>query len=132
MIEPILENEFHHDGRGPELKRVVWTYEGKILKGFEYYNPEDVYEERNIKNIILEKVEVFSMAGEEVHGSIVANGETKAAIHRIVDSKWKTQFNPRHIADCEHYQIMFYDEIYDVICKSIVASTGRIVGDKKA
>jgi len=71
MIEPILENEFHHDGRGPELQRVVWAYEGKILKGFEYYNPEDVYEESNIKNIILEKVEVFSMAGEEVHGSIL-------------------------------------------------------------
>lgn len=130
-IEPILEKEFHHDGRGPELQRVIWADEGKILKGFEYYNPEDSYDEENIKNIILEEVEVFSMASDEVHGSIVANRETRAAIHRIVDSEWKKQFNPRHTADCEHYQIMFYDEIYDVICKSIYAGNGRY-SEKKA
>ena len=132
MIEPILENEFHHDGRGPELQRVVWTHEGVILKGFEYYNPEDVYEEANIKNITFEKVEAISMASEEVHGSIVANGKDKAAIHKILDSKWKRQFNSQHISDCEHYQIMFYDEIYDVICKSITAGLGHIVPSNNA
>ena len=43
--EALLEKEFHHDGRGPELQRVIWAHKGVILKGFEYYNPEDVYEE---------------------------------------------------------------------------------------
>jgi hypothetical protein len=109
MIEPILEDKFHHDGRGPELQRVIWAYDGKILKGFEYYNPEDTYDEENIKNITLEKVEAFSMSSEEVHGGIVANGETRAAIHKILDSQWKKQFNPHHVSDCDHFQIMFYD-----------------------
>lgn len=42
-IETLLETEFHHDGRGPELQRAVWSDSGVILKGFEYFNPEDVY-----------------------------------------------------------------------------------------
>lgn len=126
MIEPILENEFHRDGRGPELQRVVWSYEGVTLIGFEYYNLEDEYIEANIKNISLKNVEVILMASEEVHSSIVANGNTKAAIHKILDSEWKKQFNPQHIDNCEHYQIMFYDEVYDVICESISAGIGCI------
>ncbi len=44
--ETLLENEFHHDGRGPKLQRVVWAHNGVILIGFEYYNPKDVYEKK--------------------------------------------------------------------------------------
>jgi hypothetical protein len=43
----LLESEFHHDGRRPELQRVVWAFDGKIPQGFDYYNPEDTYEEEN-------------------------------------------------------------------------------------
>ncbi len=124
-IEPILEKEFHHDGRGPELQKVILGRNGIVLKGFEYFNPDDSYDEKHIKNISLEKVEAFSMASDEVHGSIVANGETQAAIHKIVDSEWKKQFSPIHTDDCEHYQIMFYDEIYDVLCKAVIVGKGR-------
>ncbi len=124
-IIPILENEFYHDGRGPELHRVVWTHNGKMLKGFEYFNPD----EKNIRHLILDDVEAFSMAGEEVHGNILATGKSKAAIFKIENSEWGKQFNPRHLNDCNHYQIMFYDEIYDVICKEIKIGNGRIIDD---
>ncbi len=127
-IEPILENEFHHDGRGPELQKVIWARNGVVLRGFEYYNPKDTYDEEHIKNISLEKVEVFSMASDEVHGNIVANGKTQAAIHKIVNSEWKNLFSPNHIEDCEHFQIMFYDEIYDVLCKAVIARKGKYSG----
>lgn len=36
------------------------------------------------------------MASDEVHSFIVANGETQAAIHKIVNSEWKKQFSPIH------------------------------------
>ena len=121
----LLENEFHHDGRGPELQCVVWVHNGVILKGFEYYNPEDVYEEENIKHLELVGLEAYSMAGEEVHGNILAAGDSKAAIFKIVKSPWLKQFNPLHLEECDHYQIMFYDQIYDVICKEIMAGKGR-------
>ena len=124
--ESLLENEFHHDGRGPELQKVIWAHNGVILKGFEYYNPEDVYEEKNIKHLELIGIEAYSMASEEVHGNILATGESEASIFKIINSPWLKQFNQSHLDECNHYQIMFYDEIYDVICKEIKANIGRL------
>lgn len=112
---PILEDEFYHEGRGPELQRVVWGYKGRTLRGFEYFNPDDVYSEENLHHIELQKVEAYLMASEEVSRGIVANGDSRAAIFHITDSSWKKSFQQRHLQDCEHYQIMFYDEIFDVI-----------------
>jgi hypothetical protein len=123
---PILLNQFYHDGRGPELQRVVWKFRGNILSGFEYYNPDDIYDEQNIKHLVLEKVEVYRMCGEEVHPRIYANGKTQAAIFKIEESEWKKKFNQSHLKDCDHYQIMFYDEVYDIICKSIKAGKGKL------
>ena len=123
---PILEAEFHHDGRGPELQKVVWDYRGQILRGFEYFNPEDEYSGENLRHLALDKVEAYSMASEEVHKLIAANGESKAAIFRIVDSPWKASFQQRHLQDCEHFQIMFYDEIFDVICRGIIPGSGPL------
>ena len=123
---PILEADFHHDGRGPELQKVIWDYRGQILRGFEYFNPEDEYTVDNLRHLVLDKVEVYSMAGEEVHKHIAANGKTRAAIFQIVDSPWKASFQQRHIQDCEHFQIMFYDEIFDVICREITPGKGAL------
>ncbi len=126
QIKPILIDEFYHDGRGPELRRTIWKENGIILVGFEYYNPDDIYDEEYLKHIKLEKVEAYSMSSDEVHGNILATEKSKAAIFKIQNSKWKKTFNPMHLEDCEHFQIMFYDEIYDVICKSITSGRGKL------
>ena len=123
---PVLEAEFHHDGRGPELQKVVWDYRGQILRGFEYFNPEDEYSGENLLHLALDKVEAYSMASEEVHKHIAANGESKAAIFRIVGSPWKASFQQRHVQDFEHFQMMFYDEIFDVICRGITPGSGPL------
>ncbi|MEN6306522.1 MAG: DUF4372 domain-containing protein [Anaerohalosphaeraceae bacterium] len=68
-----------------------------------------------------------SLAGEEVHGEILATRNSNAAIFKVIDSPWIEKFNPRHLGECSHYQIMFYDEIYDVICKDIKMGRGRII-----
>ena len=98
-IIPILEDAFHHDGRGPELQCVVWGLRNVVLKGFEYFNPEDVYEDANIKHLELIQVEAFSQASEEVHGNIHVSGGSKAAIFRIEDSNWLKQFEQTHLKD---------------------------------
>lgn len=128
--EPLLENEFHRDGRGPELQRTVWIHNGVILKGFEYYNPEDVYEDENIKYLELIGLEAYSMAGEEIHGNILAEGDSRAAVLKVVNSAWLKQFNSSYLGKCDHYQIMFYDEIYDVICREIKAGKGRLTNGR--
>lgn len=123
-IQPILENVFYHDGRGPELQKVIWKQNGVILAGFEYYNPDNKYDSINLKYLKLENVQVFSMASEEVHASILASGDTNAAIFKVLNSTWKKEYHPTHLKKCSHYQIMFYDEIYDVICEAISSGNG--------
>ncbi len=124
--KPILENEFYHDGRGPELQCVRWGMKGVILKGFEYYNPDDEYKEENLKNIRIEGIQVYSMATEEVHATILATGESHAAIYEVLNSEWLKSYYETHLAKCKHYQIMFYDEIYDVICEAIIPGSGKL------
>lgn len=121
-VIPIFEKEFYHDGRGPTLDKVVWERNGIILKGFEFYNPDD----NNKKHIILEQVESFAFASEEVHGNILCSRKSNAALFRVDNSIWKSQFNQRHIAQCNHYQIVFYDEIFDVICRNIIIGNGDL------
>lgn len=124
--KPILEKEFYHDGRGPELTSVLWKRKGVMLDGFEYFNPDDDYSDSNIKHIKLIGLQVYAMATEEVHGNILASGNTNAAIFEVIDSKWLSTFQQRHLDKCKHYQIMFYDEIYDIICEGIIAGKGKL------
>ena len=124
----MLEGEFYHDGRGPELQRVRWTMKGIVLKGFEYFNSDDDYTDENLKNIKLVGVQVYSMTTEEVHSNILATGESRASIHEVIDSAWLSSYLDTHLAKCKHYQIMFYDEIYDVICENIIPGTGKLEG----
>lgn len=124
--KPILENHFYQDGRGPELQRVHWLRNGIILKGFEYYNPDDKHDEEKLKNIALVGVQGYFMATEEVHGNILASADSNAAIVEVLSSEWLIAFHQTHLSSCKHFQIMFYDEIYDVICENILAGLGKL------
>lgn len=125
-IDPVLENDFYHDGRGPELQKVRWKSNGVVLVGFEYFTPDDEYTSDNLKHLTLDSVEAYSMSSNEVHGNILATGDSKAAIFEVKDSEWLASFNQAHLSECKHYQIMFYDEIYDVICKQIIVGMGQL------
>lgn len=68
----------------------------------------------------------FAFADEEVHGNMITPG-SQAAIHDLGRSTWLESFNPHHLDDCSHFQIIFYDEVFDVICREIQAATGCFV-----
>ena len=122
-IIPVFDKEFYHDGRGPILKKVIWGHNGVILKGFEFINPnEDI-----LRHLLLKRIEAFSFAGEEVHVNILASVQNNAAIFKIENSNWKKSFNQRYLSNCNHFQIVFYDEIYDVICENIIFGLGQII-----
>ena len=122
-MRPLLESEFHHDGRGPELQAIIWR--GAVLVGFEYFNPEDVYEEESLKHLRIVRPEAYAFAGEEVHGSIVHTDGSKAAIHDLGATPWLKSFSQCHLTGCSHFQIMFYDEIFDIVGERIEAGLGR-------
>jgi hypothetical protein len=128
-MTPIFEDIFYHDGRGPELQRVIWSSKGSDLLGFEYFNPDDKYETANLKHLRLKRVEAYAMAGEEVHGNILANSSSKAAIIRVEKSDWMKSFNQYHLKNCHHFQIVFYDEIFDVICEKIIPGNGPLADE---
>jgi len=71
-------------------------------------------------------VEAISLASEEVHGKILITDKSEAAILEVLDSKWMKTFQQRHLRKCSHFQIMFYDEIYDVICEEIIPGVGKL------
>ncbi|WP_375194128.1 hypothetical protein, partial [Marinobacter sp.] len=71
--KPILDSDFYHDGRGPELQRVVWKLRGTVLVGFEYFNPDEEYAPDNLRHLVLEGVEAYSMAS----GVMVISGVWK-------------------------------------------------------
>ena len=119
---PMLEGLFYHDGRGPELQKIYWR--GAYPIAFDYYNPDDTYDSDHLKHLLLVKPEAFSFAGEEVHGNILATGKSNASIFKVINSIWLKSFNQRHLANCSHYQVMFYDEIFDIVCQDIEAHVG--------
>ena len=126
MHKEILNNEFYSDGRGPELQRAVWHQNGVKLVGFEYYNPDVEYNQENLCHLRLIGVEAFSMASDEVHGEILAKSTTNGAIFEVTDSAWLKSLKPAHVTNCKHYQIMFYDESFDIICEEIVPGRGKL------
>ena len=66
------------------------------------------------------------MATADVHDCILANTKCVAAIFEVLNSNWLLSFNQDEIAGCKHFQIMFYDEIYDVVCKSVLTGKGNL------
>ena len=123
---PILQEYFYHDGRGPELRKVVWGLDGLELLGFEYFNPDDIYTSENLKHIRLSKVQAYSKAFEEVHAAIAISGKSKAGIVLIENSEWKSTFRQGQLRGCHHYQFIFYDEVFDIICGDISFGFGAM------
>ena len=107
-------------------KRLFGKKNGKDLLGFEYFNPDDEYSLANLKHIRLDNVIAYSKATVDVHGCILANTKCVAAIFEVPNSNWLPSLNQNEIAGCKHFQIMFYDEIYDVVCKSVITGKGNL------
>jgi hypothetical protein len=47
-----------------------------------------------------------------------------AAIFDRGRSSWLQSFSPRHLERCKHFQLMFYDELLDVICEDVICRPG--------
>ena len=39
-------------------------------------------------------------------------------------SEWLSTFAPQHLASCRHFQLLFYDELLDIICESLEFADG--------
>ena len=128
MENAINVNDFYSDGRGPVLRRVCWRPDGTVLRAIEYFNADDVFGDESLRHVRFVGMQVVQITPEEVIdysalGSRLANCRP-AAMFDLGRSPWLKSFSQRHLAKCRHFQLMFYDELFDVICESVTCNTG--------
>ncbi|NIT60696.1 MAG: hypothetical protein GWN00_32180, partial [Aliifodinibius sp.] len=122
-IKPILRNEFYHDGRGPELIKVHYSANGSSIIVLDYYNPDVAYNEKYLRHLKFIKPQVFMFTPEEVQNYSARGNDwgnyDNTEILCLEKSDWLTSFKERHLQNCKHYRVMFYDEFLDIICEGI-------------
>jgi len=50
---------------------------------------------------------------------------SRAAVHDLGRTSWLESFKQQHLGGCSHFQVMFYDEVFDIICEGVEAGLGR-------
>jgi hypothetical protein len=124
MEKAIHVDSFYHDGRGPELDRIHWGFRDTNLQAIEYRNPDD----SSLKHVRIHGFQVVQITPEEVIDyrelGQRLHRDRPAAMYDLGKSEWFKSFNPRHLSDCSHFQLVFYDELFDIICESVTCHTG--------
>lgn len=128
MLTPINADIFFHDGRGPELVSAHWTEDGRMLRAIDYYNPGVAHDLQHIHHVEFAGLQVVQITPEEVIGLDMFAGSSgehsPAAMFDLGKDAWFRTFNPRHLGACSHHQLMFYDELVDVICEHALVRGG--------
>ena len=123
---PLFVDEFPRLGRGPTLSKVHWAYDGQVLRAVDYdANDED---DKRLRHVFFIGMQAVMITPEEVIGNTVFDSlwmeNPHAAILCLGKSSWPQTFNQYHLNKCSHFQILFYDELFDVICEEIDVRAG--------
>lgn len=128
MTEPIHIDLFYTNGRGPELQRSYWGTRGQQLQAIGYFNPDDVHDEASLKHVRFDGLQVVMITPEEVidyrklepHLTHIQS----AAMFDLGKSEWLKSFSQHHLSSCHHFQLLFYDELFDIICERVSCHLG--------
>lgn len=122
-IGPYLVDAFTKEGRGPVAEKVSWANNGATLRAIDFLNMDD-----ELQHIFFTGVQVFMFTPEEVINyatlSPLWSENRKAGIICLGKSEWLNSFSSRHLDQCSHYQVMFYDQLLDVICEDLEVRSG--------
>jgi hypothetical protein len=125
---PIHLNAFETSGRGPVLTR--WLHDEVM-----YFPNSDELNTGSIVGaeyegnwLIFYGLQVIQIIPEEVHSywhlKMTKDEARITGAWEIEDSTWLKTFNQRHLANQKHFVLEFYDEIVEVICKSLACDKG--------
>jgi hypothetical protein len=130
---PIHADRFLHDGRGPELQRAHWSKDGTSLLAVDYFNPDDPYDAAHLKHVRFLRPQVVMVTPEEVIGADALGDllvdHSPAAMFDRGQSVWLHSFAQQHLSKCRHFQLLFYDELFDVIAEGVEVVSGGFVGE---
>lgn len=123
MKKILYEKDIYHNGRGPIIEKTYYNETGTIIKAVDFINPSP---NSKTKHLIFINPQVFMFTPEEVYNYNIDYSKTNhGVIINLGKSKWFNNFNPYHLQACNHYQILFYDEILDIICENIFLKKGK-------
>ncbi len=126
--KPIHVEDFWRDGRGPELRRVLWDANGTSVRGIEYVNPDWADADSDLRHVLFVAPQVVQITPEEVIGSEQMGtryiDHMAAAMFDLGRSGWLKSFAQTHLANCTHIQMLFYDELVDIICEGVICGAG--------
>lgn len=130
---------FGFSGRGPEIRSFIHdrdrivpgTFTDRVqppgnITGVEYF----WFERSELSWVIFEGMQVIQIVPEEVCSywfQIEEQDYRKGfvGITEIHDSPWKAAFAQRHLDGIRHFVFEFYDDIVEVLCRSLVFGTGK-------
>ena len=123
----IHADRFYHDGRGPTLERAHWRNQGRDLAAIDYRNHDDRVD--RLKHVLFMGIQVVKITPEEVinydRGWSERVAATRpAAMWNLGQSAWLKSFAPRHLSKCHHFQLMFYDELFDIVAEEVACRDG--------
>jgi hypothetical protein len=135
----VYPDRFSFDGRGPELARVHWHLNGRSLKAIDYSNfgwgsdgeltdRDSLGRITGTFHIMFTGFQVVMITPEEVieDDQLPDNFSNlrPAALFDLGKSAWLHTFDQRHLAKCKHYKLLFYDELFDIICEGVEVREG--------
>ena len=114
MSYRIAADKFAFDGRGPDLQRAIWDARGTRLLAIDYREADGT-----LRHVRFVEPQVVMFTPEEV----VGDGEQGGALD-LGRSAWFQSLGQQHLERCSHFQLLFYDELLDVICESLEFADG--------
>lgn len=114
MSTPVAADKFQFDGRGPELRRAVWDDRGTALLAVDYTDLDG-----SLRHVRFHAPQVAMFTPEEVMAQRGLGGAVDLGC-----SEWLQSFDQQHLARCHHFQLLFYDELLDIICESLEFADG--------
>ena len=128
--KPIHIEEFWREGRGPELRRVLWNASGTSVRAIEYFNPDWSDADSDLRHVLLVAPQVVQITPEEVIGAAQMRrrdiAHRRAAMFDLGRSGWLESFAQTHLVNCRHIQMLFYDELIDIICEGVTCGVGPV------
>lgn len=128
MIQPIHIEFFYGPGRGPSLKRLCWSERGGKLLAAEFTPPDYALRE-DLHHVQFFGTQVAMITPEEVINYGKMNSylteHRPAMMFNLGKSEWLKSFSPLHLGKCNHYQLLFYDELLDLIAEGVEVGKGK-------
>ena len=103
-----------------------------MLAAIDYYNPDSQHSPIGMRHVRFLRPQVVMITPEEVmdyqrFGLSGALATSRAALWDLRKSEWLQSFVQRHLHGCRHFQLVFYDELIDVICEGVECVQGGYV-----